>query len=124
MSTDVTVSDFYCHKVLTGQVEIRQVMETERVLAFHHTNPSYPVHIVVIPKEHVPSLIDLGGAGPDLLAEVVGVVRDVAAQVEAERGACSVVTNLGLYQESKHMHWHVLWRGEREIRSRYGHHDV
>ncbi|KJY23699.1 HIT domain-containing protein [Streptomyces katrae] len=126
MSTNATVSDFYCHQALTGQVETRPVMETERVLAFHHTNPSYPVHIVVIPKEHVPSLTDLGSAGPDLLAEVVGVVRDVAALVEAERGACSVVTNLGLYQESKHMHWHVLWRGESEteIRSTYGHHDA
>ncbi|MEE1789279.1 HIT domain-containing protein [Streptomyces sp. BE308] len=30
------------------------------ILAFHHTTPSYPVHIVVIPKGHVPSLTDLG----------------------------------------------------------------
>ncbi|AWZ03559.1 MULTISPECIES: HIT domain-containing protein [unclassified Streptomyces] len=125
MKTEAPVSDFYCNKVLSGLVEIQPVVETERVLAFHHTNPSYPVHIVVIPKAHVPSLTDLGDADPGLVYEVVEVVREVAAMVEKEHGSCSVNTNLGLYQESKHMHWHVYYRGESEseILGMYGHHD-
>ncbi|MER6031865.1 HIT domain-containing protein [Streptomyces sp. NPDC001851] len=99
--------------------------ETARVLAFHHTNPAYPVHIVVVPKEHVPSLTDLGDADESLLPEVVDVVREVAAGVTNEHGSCSVITNLGLYQESKHMHWHVVYRGEskEQILGTYGHHD-
>ncbi|MFI9445924.1 MULTISPECIES: hypothetical protein [Streptomyces] len=40
------------------------------------------------------------------------MVRTVAAQVEQQHGACSVMTNLGLYRESKHQHWHVVHRGE------------
>ncbi|MGP3684484.1 HIT domain-containing protein [Streptomyces sp. IBSNAI002] len=122
---EVAVSDFYCNQVLSGRVEVQRVVETDRVLAFHHTNPSYPVHIVVIPKEHVPSLTDLGDADPGLLHEVVAVVQEVAAMVEKEHGSCSVNTNLGLYQESKHMHWHVFNRGESdsEIFAMYGHHD-
>ncbi|MFD7873647.1 HIT domain-containing protein [Streptomyces sp. NPDC059766] len=125
MTGTLTVSDFYCHQALAGTVPIKKVTETDRVLAFHHTNPSYPVHIVVIPKEHVPSLSDLGSADEDLLHDVVAVVREVAAEVEKEHGSCSVTTNLGLYQESKHMHWHVTYRGESEaeIRGMYGHHD-
>ncbi|MFJ1742539.1 HIT family protein [Streptomyces microflavus] len=101
------------------------MVETARVLAFHHTNPSYPVHIVVIPKEHVPSLTDLGNADEGLLIEVLSVVREVAAMVEKEHGASTATTNLGLYQESKHLHWHVIFRGESEteIRSTYGNHD-
>ncbi|MFF7503750.1 HIT family protein [Streptomyces lavendulae] len=124
VTSDVAVSDFYCNQALTGRVEIQPVAETERVLAFH-TNPSYPVHIVVIPKEHVPSLTDLGSTGTDLLTEVISVVRKVAAMVETEYGSCSVTTNLGLYQESKHQHWHVVYRGESKsaILDMYGHHD-
>lgn len=120
-----TVSDFYCHQALAGTVPIEKVRETERVLAFHHTNPAHPVHIVVIPKDHVPSLTDLGNADEELLHEVVAVVREVAAGVEKEHGSCSVTTNLGLYQESKHQHWHVTYRGESEaeIRDTYGNHD-
>lgn len=125
MTGTATVSDFYCHQALVSRVPIEKVEETESVLAFHHTNPSYPVHIVVIPKEHVPSLTDLGIAEEGLLNEVVAVVREVAAGVEKEYGSCSVTTNLGLYQESKHMHWHVTYRGESEaeIRDMYGNHD-
>ncbi|MEU8889865.1 HIT domain-containing protein [Streptomyces sp. NPDC048442] len=121
-----TVSDFYCHQALAGLVPIDVVEETENVLAFRHTRPAYPVHIVVIPKTHIPSLTDLGNGGAGLLAEVVETVRKVAQKVEEEYGACSVTTNLGLYQESKHMHWHVTYRGESEdeIVAMYGHHDV
>ncbi|MER6443642.1 HIT family protein [Streptomyces venezuelae] len=124
-TTGAAVSDFYCNQVLSGRVDVERVVETERVLAYHHTNPAHPVHIVVVPKEHVPSLTDLGDAGPALLAEVLTVVQQVAAMVEAEHGACSVTTNLGLYQESKHMHWHLVHRGESrsEILAAYGHHD-
>lgn len=64
-------------------------METERVLAFEHTTPAYPVHVVVVPKEHTPSLVDLGDGGEGLLGEVMAVVRQVAARVEAEHGAAS-----------------------------------
>ncbi|NUS82124.1 MAG: HIT domain-containing protein [Streptomyces sp.] len=125
MKTGAAVSDFYCDQALSGLVPVEKVAETDRALAFHHTNPSYPVHIVVIPKEHAPSLTDLGDADEGLLTEVVGLVRKVAAQVEAEHGSCSVITNLGLYQESKHLHWHVTFRGEsdEQILSTYGHHD-
>jgi histidine triad (HIT) family protein len=68
------------------------------------------VHIVVVPKRHVPSLTDLGGHD-DLLPPVIAMVRQVAARVEAEHGACRVLTNLGAYQDSKHLHFHVT-RGE------------
>lgn len=119
------VSDFYCHQAIPGLVEFERVMETDRVLAFHHTKPSHPVHIVVVPKEHIPSLVDLGDGGPELLAEVMDVVAKVADQVREKHGAASVTTNVGLYQESKHLHWHVYHRGEtdEQIREMYGHGD-
>ncbi|MEE1737006.1 HIT domain-containing protein [Streptomyces sp. BE147] len=119
------VSDFYCNQALSGRAVVKKVAETERALAFHHTNPSYPVHIVVIPKEHVPSLTDLGDADEGLLLAVLGLVRDVAGAVEREHGSCKVTTNLGLYQESKHLHWHVVYRGESQekILDTYGHGD-
>lgn len=99
--------DFYCDEVLSGKTPVRVVLETEEVLAFHHTKPHWPVHIVVIPKCHVPSLIDLGEAEPSLLQGLLAVVSEVAAKVTADHGAARVLTNLGAYQESKHLHFHV-----------------
>lgn len=97
--------DFYCDEVLSGRTPVRIVRETDNVLAYHHTRPFWPAHIVVIPKRHVSSLLTLDDDA--LLVELIGVVREVATEVLAEHGACRVVTNLGEYQESKHLHWHV-----------------
>ncbi|WP_116209327.1 HIT domain-containing protein [Streptomyces olivoreticuli] len=105
------MSDFYCDEALSGRTTVTVVAETDTVLAFEHTRPSYPVHIVVVPKQHTPSLVNLGDGGPALLAEVMTVVRQVAAAVAAEHGAAQVTTNLGEYQESKHLHFHVVYRG-------------
>jgi histidine triad (HIT) family protein len=101
-------SDFYCDEVLSGKTPVERVVETDDVLAFHHTRPAYPVHIVVIPKRHVDSLLALTEADDDLLAALFRVIRQVAGQVVAQHGAARVVTNLGDYQDSKHLHWHVV----------------
>jgi histidine triad (HIT) family protein len=81
------------------------VFEDADVLAFHHTRPFWPVHIVVVPKLHVDSLLTLPDAG--LASRLLEVVQSVAADVVAEHGRASVMTNLGDYQDSKHLHVHV-----------------
>jgi len=102
------VNDFYCDEVLSGKTTVEKVKETANVLAFKHTRPSYPVHIVVIPKRHIASLTTLSTEDDGLLVEMMSVIREIAAEVVAEYGACRVITNLGEYQESKHLHWHVV----------------
>ena len=97
--------DFYCTQVLNGRTQVRRVLETERVLAYEHTRPYWPVHIVVIPKQHIASFLELDDE--TLLVELMEVVKQVAAQVVGAKGACRIVTNLGEYQDSKHLHWHV-----------------
>src|SRR5262249_22946167 len=99
--------DFYCDEVLSGRIQVVKVRETENVLAYHHTRPFWPLHIVVIPKRHISSLLTLGESDEQLLLELLSVVREVAAEVVASHGACRVLTNLGDYQDSKHLHWHV-----------------
>jgi len=100
--------DFYCDEVLSGKTEVNKVMETENVLAYYHTRPFYPVHIVTIPKMHISSLITLEDSDNELLLELMGVIKKVAMMVTEEHGACRVITNLGNYQESKHLHWHIV----------------
>ena len=101
------MNDFYCDEVLSGRTPVKKVLETENVLAFHHTRPFYPVHLVVIPKTHVGSLLTLGEKDNPLLLELFDVIRQVASRVVEEQGACRVITNLGEYQDSKHLHWHI-----------------
>jgi histidine triad (HIT) family protein len=104
----MSTEDFYCEEVLSGRTQVEKVMETENVLAYYHTRPFWEVHIVVIPKRHIPSLLTLEENDNDLLIEMISTIQQVAAKVVADHGACRVLTNLGDYQDSKHLHWHVL----------------
>lgn len=97
--------DFYCDMVFSGRIAVDKVMETETVLAFHHTRPFYPVHIVVVPKTHVPSLLEADDA---LLLELLGVIKRISQDVLHRYGALRVLTNLGAYQDSKHLHLHIV----------------
>ncbi|MDO8452712.1 MAG: HIT domain-containing protein [bacterium] len=99
--------DFYCDFVLNNKIEVEKVKETDNVLAYFHTRPHWPVHIVVIPKKHIPSLLHLGGGDNAILLELFDVIKEVADKVVKENGAARVLTNLGKYQDSKHLHFHV-----------------
>ncbi|HMV50474.1 MAG TPA: HIT domain-containing protein [Blastocatellia bacterium] len=101
------IEDFYCEEALSGRTPVNKVLETDTVLAFHHTRPFWPVHIVVIPKRHISSLLALESGDDELLLELFAVIKQIAAQVVAEHGAARVLTNLGKYQDSKHLHFHI-----------------
>ncbi|MGH9947693.1 MAG: HIT family protein [Pyrinomonadaceae bacterium] len=98
------MSDFYCEEVLSGKTPVEKLLETTRVLAYYHTRPFWETHIIVVPKEHVASLLTVEN---DLLIELMDIVKRVAAQIVEEKGAARVLTNLGEYQDSKHLHFHV-----------------
>jgi len=101
------VEDFYCQEVLSGRRAVEVVAESDHYLAFKHTRPAYSgVHVLVVPKAHVASLI----SPPDELAvsEMIEILQQVTREVLSAHGVARVVTNLGDYQESKHLHWHVV----------------
>ena len=104
--------DFYCDLAVPRASELEVVFQDEHVLAFHHTRPFWPTHIVVVPKRHLSSLTTVGlDDEPDIRALLAAVQR-VARDVEKAKGAAGVLTNLGRYQDSKHLHIHV-YSGEK-----------
>lgn len=102
--TNYTGNDIYCDLIIPRKLDITIVKETENILAYHHTKPFWPVHVVVTPKKHIPSLLELEG---DIAKELFAVLKEVAAQVKDQEGSAQVLTNLGSYQDSKHLHIHV-----------------
>jgi histidine triad (HIT) family protein len=105
----VTPDDFYCDLLERGADGVTVVDETGDVLAFEHTRPAYEHHVVVVPKAHV---ADLLAADDRTLHSVLAIVRRQATAMLERTGACRVITNLGEYQDSKHLHWHIV-SGER-----------
>lgn len=82
------------------------VHETGNVIAFKPMSTNSAAHIMVIPKVHVVSILDASDA---LLSELMAVIKTVASDIIEKHGACRVMTNIGDYQHTKHLHWHITY---------------
>ncbi len=107
MGSDYTGDDFYCDLAIPRRVPIEIVEEDDLVLAYHHTRPFWQVHVVVVPKRHISSLATVSEEDEADVRALLSVVQRIAREMEVEHGAAAVLTNLGRYQDSKHLHVHV-----------------
>ncbi len=101
--------DFYCDVALQDTESLEKEYESQHVLAFHHTRKRFPVHVIVIPKKHIASLLTLSKEEEPIFLEILSVIQAVAEKVVHEHGSARVLTNLGDYQDSKHLHFHVTF---------------
>ena len=103
--------DWYCEDVLSGKLEVRRVWEDDRVLAFHHPQPQAEIHVVVIPKDHVASILDPMALDGALLSSMVLAVQETAQKLGLHRTGFYVKTNAAAPSVTPHMHWHVVGPG-------------
>ncbi len=103
--------DWYCEDVLSGKIEIRKVWEDERVMAFHHPQPLAEIHVVVIPKTHVLSILDPLALDGALLSSMVKAIQEVARQLALDKTGFQVRTNAAGPGVTPHMHWHIVGPG-------------
>ncbi len=102
-------TDWYCDEVLSGDLPVDRVFEDERVLAFHHPRPSASPHVVVIPKQHLPSLLAPEALDGALLLSMVMAVQVAAKEVGVESAPGFYLrSNAAAPGVTPHMHWHVL----------------
>jgi len=103
------MSDCLFCRIAEGEIPADLVLERKDVLAFRDINPRAPTHVLVIPREHVPSLAAVDERHDDLLASLVGAVNEVARQDGVADGF-RVVSNIGpaAGQSVEHLHLHVL----------------
>lgn len=102
-------------KIVSGEISVEKLIETERVIAFHDIAPKAPVHILVIPKTtEYANVTELAAGDPVLLAEMVQVSRELAK--EYADGDFRLVFNNGINagQTVFHVHAHVLAGGLSE----------
>lgn len=97
-------------RIASGEIPADVVHQTERTVAFRDIAPKAPVHVLVIPREHVASLAEVGGDDQQLLGELMLAARDVAAREGVSVEGFRTVLNSGLNggQEVMHLHVHVL----------------
>ena len=95
-------------RIAAGEAPARVVAEDPDVLAIEDVRPQAPVHVLVIPRQHVADLREVGEEG--LLARLMATAKRVAAIKEVADAGYRVVVNVGADggQEVPHLHLHVL----------------
>jgi len=96
-------------KIVRGEIPSKKVYEDDEVLAFHDIRPSAPVHFMIIPKRHIPSLMDT----TDKDADVLGKILVLAPRLAKEQGSTDgfrLIVNTGRVgrQDVYHVHVHVV----------------
>jgi histidine triad (HIT) family protein len=97
-------------KIIRGDIPSDRVLEDDHLVAIRDINPRAPVHILVIPKEHVESLHDLDGWEPSRSHGLLSFTAQVAEAMGVKESGYRVVSNTGpdAGQEVDHLHLHVL----------------
>jgi histidine triad (HIT) family protein len=103
------MSCLFC-EIVAGRIPARAVYQDEEVLAFHDIKPQAPTHVLVIPKRHIESLLELTAADDAVVGHLVRTAQDLARKLGlAERGF-RVVFNCGddAGYSVYHIHLHLV----------------
>ena len=108
------MTDCIICKIAAGQIPSNKVYEDEKILAFRDLEPQAPVHVLIIPKEHIASLDDVSDQHSDVIAHLMLKIKDIAADLGLVDGY-RIVINVGEdgMQTVKHLHVHLL--GKRRM---------
>jgi len=97
-------------KIINGEIPCSKVYEDEKVLAFKDINPEAPVHILVIPKQHIQSILDLNENNISITADIFNAINIIVKQSGIDKDGFRVVANTGSNggQTVAHLHYHIL----------------
>jgi histidine triad (HIT) family protein len=96
-------------KIARGQIPAKKIYEDDQVMAFHDIRPQAPVHLLIIPKEHVATLYDAQPAHQPAFGRMLALAGRLAREAGAADGFRTIINNGRVgHQEVYHVHMHVL----------------
>jgi histidine triad (HIT) family protein len=97
-------------EIVAGRIPSKKAYEDEQLLAFHDINPQAPSHVLVIPKKHITSLLDLEPADDALVGALVRRARELARELGLTERGFRLVFNAGedAGYSVFHIHLHLL----------------
>jgi len=97
-------------KIIKGEIPSTKVYEDDEILAFNDINPAAPIHILVIPKKHITSLVHMEKEDEAIVGKIYGVINKIADEKGFKESGYRVIVNCGkdAGQEVMHLHFHVL----------------
>ncbi len=102
------VADCIFCKIISREISSNIIFEDEKIVAFKDVNPQAPVHIVIIPREHISTLNDV--TDYTLYSDLFKAIQKLAVEMRIDRNGYRVVANCNgdALQSVFHIHFHLL----------------
>jgi len=96
-------------KIIAGEIPSAKVYEDEKIYAFKDIAPQAPVHILIVPKEHIPSADAVTVENSAFVAHIFEAIPTIAKEAGLANGY-RIITNIGEdgCQSVKHLHFHLV----------------
>lgn len=96
-------------KIIAGDIPSKKVYEDDCMYAFWDINPQAPVHVLVIPKQHIPSLDGINAENSAVVSKIFEKIPEIAKGLGLENGY-RLISNCGddACQSVKHLHFHII----------------
>ncbi len=92
-------------------IPLSKLRDTETLIAFFHPQPSYPTHILLVPKRKYRSLIDVSPDDVELMKDLIDVVSSLVEEFDLETAGYRLIVNGGEAQDVKLLHFHLISDG-------------
>ncbi|MEZ4357900.1 MAG: histidine triad nucleotide-binding protein [Eubacteriales bacterium] len=109
------MSDCIFCKIIKGEIPSKKVYEDDKVYAFYDIDAKAPVHVLIVPKVHIPSVNELNENNVSVLPYVMLAAKKIAKDLNVDKGGYRIVINTGkdAGQTVPHIHFHML--GGRDL---------
>ena len=97
-------------KIVNKQLPAEIIYEDAEILAFRDIQPAAPIHILIIPKKHIKSLIEIEKEDEITIGKIYGIRNSIAEEQGVKEKGYRVIVNCGRDggQEVPHLHFHLL----------------
>jgi histidine triad (HIT) family protein len=98
-------------KIVEGKIPAKFVYSDDKLIVFHDILPQAPIHVLIVPKKHIPTILDLQNDDFDIIKHIYKIINNkLTASLGIDEKGFRIVTNCKEYggQEVYHLHFHVL----------------
>lgn len=94
-------------RIIAGEISSNKRAESAEVLAFDDVSPSADTHILIVPKKHIGSFLEIKNDEIKIVLEMIETIQKLISQNNLQDGY-KIAVNGGKYQHVPHLHWHLL----------------
>ena len=98
----------FLYRRMNRFLPVDRLGENAHWMAIHHPKPDYPLHILILPKQEIPSILLAPGDDPTLYVDLFQLVQKMIADFNLETQGYRLISNGGSHQSIPIWHWHLI----------------